>query len=210
MRALKTFRLCLWALIAVTIALLAVNQLFPQWLGRGAEPSPPTPIAARGPVFDGGFDLLDHNGTPVTQKDFLGQPLVIFFGFTHCPDICPTTLSWLTALIDEIGPEAEPLRILFVTVDPERDDPAAMAAYVASFGPQVVGLTGSPEQVGAALKNWKVFAAKVPRDDGGYTMDHSASILLVDRQGRFRTIMDIHDQTPGANRTKLTRLLRDE
>ena len=133
------------------------------------------------------FALVDHTGKAVTDDDFAGRWQLVFFGFTYCPDVCPTTLATVSAVLEELGDDADQVAPLFVTVDPERDTPAAMAEYLANFDPRIVGLTGSPEQIKAAAKAFRVYYARVDKDDqpDGYTMDHSAFLYLIDPDGDY-------------------------
>ncbi|KRE06733.1 hypothetical protein ASE63_23805 [Bosea sp. Root381] len=145
----------------------------------------------------GAFTLVDHSGKTVTDADYRGKPMAVFFGFTHCPEVCPTTLTQMASLTRQIGAEADRLQILLITVDPERDTPEQLALYLQSFDPKVVGLTGSQEQVETALKAYKAYAKKIPTDDG-YTMDHSASVYLMKADGSFRTMIDYHEDDKSA------------
>lgn len=149
-------------------------------MGRAPVPSASTASAVGGP-----FRLLDQDGRTVTDQDIKGHPTLIFFGFTHCPDICPTTLFEVSELLRTLGPDADRVRALFITVDPERDTPEKLKDYLASFDPHLRGLTGDPESVAAVLKAYRVYAKKVPLDAGGYTMDHTALVYLMDKNGRF-------------------------
>jgi cytochrome oxidase Cu insertion factor (SCO1/SenC/PrrC family) len=135
------------------------------------------------------FSLVDDTGQAVTEKDFAGKWQLVFFGFTYCPDVCPTTLATVSAVLEELGDDADQVAPLFVTVDPERDTPAVLADYLANFDERIVGLTGSPEQIKAAAKAFRVYYAKVKQDDlpGGYTMDHSAFLYLMDPEGAYAT-----------------------
>jgi protein SCO1/2 len=133
----------------------------------------------------GPFQLVDQNGKTVTDADFRGRPFLVFFGFTHCPDICPTTLFEVSEVFNRLGPDAEKVTALFVTVDPERDTPEKLKLYLSSFHPRIQALGGSPEQVEAIKKAYFVFAKKVPLDGGGYTMDHTSIVYLMDKEGRF-------------------------
>jgi protein SCO1/2 len=140
----------------------------------------PGPSAIGGP-----FALVDQDGKPITDADMKGKPFLIFFGYTHCPDVCPTTLFELSEVMNVLGKDANGLRALFVTVDPERDTPAVMKDYLSSFDPHVRGATGNPQQVAQVEKAYRVYAKKVPTTDGDYSMDHSAIVYLMDKQGRF-------------------------
>jgi protein SCO1/2 len=133
----------------------------------------------------GPFQLIDQDGKAVTDADFRGKPFLVFFGFTHCPDICPTTLFEVSEIFNRLGPDAEKVSALFVTVDPERDTPEKLKLYLSSFHPRIVALGGTPEQVEAIKKAYFVFAKKVPLPGGGYTMDHTSIVYLMDKQGKF-------------------------
>jgi protein SCO1/2 len=133
----------------------------------------------------GPFRLTDQNGRAVTEADFRGKTLLVFFGFTHCPDICPTTLFEISETLRRLGPDADKAAALFVTVDPERDTPAKLKDYISSFHPRIFGLTGTRAEIDAVLKEYRVYAKKVPLEGGDYTMDHSAVVYLMDKRGRF-------------------------
>lgn len=144
------------------------------------------PAAAVG----GAFQLVDQNNAPATEKVLKGKWSAVFFGFTYCPDVCPGTLQGLSAATDQLGPKAKDLRIVFISIDPSRDTPQQMKAYLsADYIPKsTIGLTGTEEQVRAAAKAYKVYYAKVG-DGPGYTMDHSTAIYLMDPKGRFKTVI---------------------
>jgi protein SCO1 len=144
-----------------------------------------TPTVSQVAAIGGPFNLIDQEGRAVTDQDMKGRPFLVFFGFTHCPDICPTALFEISEIMRRLGPDAERLRALFITVDPERDDPKLLKDYLSSFDPHLSGLTGSPEQIAAVAKSYRVYFKKVPLPDGGYTMDHTAIVYLMDKQGRF-------------------------
>lgn len=147
---------------------------------------PQAPTTVSGQVAIGGpFELVDQDGQKVTQESFVGEPTLVFFGFTHCPDICPTTLFEMSQLFEALGPDARKVTGLFVTVDPERDTPEVMKSYLGSFHPSIQGLTGTPEQVAAVIKTYRAYAKKVPTQDGDYTMDHTAIVYLMGKDGAF-------------------------
>jgi protein SCO1/2 len=146
---------------------------------------PREPAATRASDVGGPFRLTDHNGRVVTEADFKGKPFLVFFGFTHCPDVCPTALFEMSETFRRLGPDAEKARALFISVDPERDTPEKLKQYLSSFDPRIVGLTGTPAEIAAVAKTYKVYAKKVPLEGGDYTMDHSAIVYLMDRNGRF-------------------------
>ena len=146
-----------------------------------ALPSETTkPSAVGGP-----FHLVDQNGRAVTDADFKGRTLIVFFGFTHCPDICPTTLFEISEVLKRLGPDADQTAALFVSVDPERDTPEKLKDYLSSFHPRIFGLSGTPAEIEAVKRAYRVYAKKVPLAGGDYTMDHTAVIYLMDKQGRF-------------------------
>jgi protein SCO1/2 len=148
-------------------------------MGGGAR-NIAAPAAIGGP-----FQLTDQTGAVVTEKSLQGRPTLIFFGFTHCPDICPTSLFEISEVLRAMGKDADSVNAYFISVDPERDNPATMKDYLSSFDPHLKGLTGDPEVLAKVLTEYRVYAKKVPLKDGDYTMDHTALIYLMDRNGRF-------------------------
>ncbi len=132
----------------------------------------------------GPFALVDGDGKPVTQAAFAGEPTLVFFGYTHCPDVCPTTLDAISQTLKAIGPD-RPVRALFITLDPERDTPAVMKDYLSSFDPRIVGLTGTQAAVDSVAHEYRVYAKKVPTGDGGYSVDHTGVVYLMDGRGDF-------------------------
>jgi protein SCO1/2 len=145
----------------------------------------PAPITTTASAIGGPFRLVDQNGKPRTEEDLRGHPFLVFFGFTHCPDVCPTTLFEVSEVLRNLGPDAGGARALFVTVDPERDTPEKLKDYLSSFDPHLIGLTGGPDAIERVLKAYRVYYKKVPAEGGGYTMDHTALVYLMDKQGRF-------------------------
>jgi protein SCO1/2 len=148
------------------------------------------PVESSGTALVGGpFSLTDTQGKTVTDADFRGRYMLVFFGFTHCPDICPAELQVIAQALDKLGDKAKKVVPIFMTLDPERDTPEALAAYVKSFGPNFVGLTGSPEAIAAAAKAYRVAYAKVENREspGDYSVDHSALVYLMDPEGRYVT-----------------------
>lgn len=136
-------------------------------------------------AIGGPFELVDQNGNRVTERDFKGRPTLLFFGFTHCPDICPTTLFEVSELLRALDRDADKVGAFFVSVDPERDTPAIMKDYLGSFDPHLKGLSGSPEATAKIVTAYRVYAKKVPLANGDYTMDHTAMVYLMDRNGVF-------------------------
>ena len=166
----------------------------------------PSPIGQAVAAVGGPFRLEDQNGKPVTDGDMKGKPFLVFFGFTHCPDICPTTLFDMSQLMKELGPDADRTGVLFITVDPERDTQKVMKDYLSNFDPHVRGLTGDPAAVNAAIKAYRVYAKKVPLENGDYTMDHTALVYLMDKNGHFIAPFDV-SRTPAAEAADLRRYL---
>src|SRR5216683_2932385 len=136
-------------------------------------------------AIGGPFRLTDQDGQVVSDQDLKGKTFLVFFGFTHCPDVCPTTLFEISEIMRNLGPEADRTAALFISVDPERDTPEAMKDYVASFDPHVRALTGDADALAAVAKAYRVYYKKVPLDGGDYTMDHTAIVYLMDKDGRF-------------------------
>jgi protein SCO1 len=133
------------------------------------------------------FQLTDHNGQPRSLKDFRGKVVVVFFGYTQCPDVCPTSMAELAEAKKLMGADGDKVQGLFITIDPERDTPEVLKAYMANFDPGFLALGGTPEQVAAAAKEFKIFFRKVPGQTAtSYTMDHSAASFTFDTQGRLR------------------------
>ena len=139
-----------------------------------------------GAEFGRDLQLTDHTGKPRTLADFRGKVVVIFFGFTHCPDVCPTTLGELALAANELRKDAGRMQVLFVTLDPERDTPALLSKYVPAFNPAFLGLTGDADAIARTAKEFKVFYEKQPLADGGYSVDHSAGTYIYDTAGRLR------------------------
>jgi protein SCO1 len=145
----------------------------------------PAPITNAQATIGGPFRLTDQNGKTVTDADFKGHPSLVFFGFTNCPEVCPTTLFDISEVLNKLGPDAAKVNALFVTVDPERDTPEKLKDYLSSFNPRLTGLGGDPAALAAVAKAYRVYYKKVPQDGGGYTMDHTAIVYLMDKQGNF-------------------------
>jgi protein SCO1 len=154
------------------------------------------------------FELIDQDARPFSSATLAGRPYAVFFGFTHCPDVCPTTLLEMSNNLAALGTDGDQLKVIFVTVDPDRDTPEQLKQYLASFDPRIVALTGSEGQIAAAAKGWSVFYNKVPEDDGSYTLAHSAYVYLMDRDNRL--VGTLGFQEPEAEQVaKLRRLLAD-
>jgi protein SCO1/2 len=187
MPSLKAIRIAVWAAIAVLCAAVL-------WfvVGNQPTPSPVTTIAAAS--IGGPFNLIDQKGAPVTESALQGHPSVLFFGYTYCPDVCPTTLADMTVWLGNLGPAADKLKVYFVTVDPERDTQAQMASYLEAFDPRIEGLTGTRPAIDQMLKEFRVYSRKVG-DGPNYTMDHTASVYLLDSKGQFVGTVDYQENT---------------
>ena len=166
-------------IIAAFAGSLAVGLLVMLWAMGGLK-TVTAPAAIGGP-----FQLVDQSGAAVTEKNLQGKPSLIFFGFTHCPDVCPTSLFEMSEILRAMGKDADRVNAYFISVDPERDSAAALKDYLSSFDPHLKGLTGDPEALAKVLTAYRVYAKKVPLKDGDYTMDHTALIYLMDRDGHF-------------------------
>jgi protein SCO1/2 len=139
-----------------------------------------------GANFGKALALTDHSGKPRTLADFKGKVVVIFFGFTQCPDVCPTTLAQMGKVVKELGADGNKVQVLFVSVDPERDTPELLKQYTTAFHPSFLGLYGDAEATTRAAKEFKIYVQKQPAKGGGYTVDHSAGTFILDQQGRLR------------------------
>jgi protein SCO1 len=166
----------------------------------------PSPIGQAAAAVGGPFHLEDQNGKPVSDADMKGRPFLVFFGFTHCPDICPTTLFEMSQIMRALGPDADRTGALFITVDPERDTPAVMKDYLSNFDPHLRGLTGDQASIEAAVKAYRVYAKKVPLENGDYTMDHTAVVYLMDKDGHFVAPFSMK-RTPEAEAADLRRYM---
>jgi protein SCO1/2 len=169
-----------------------------------------TPRGAAGTALasaiGGPFQLVDQNGKPVTDADLKGKWSLIYFGYTHCPDACPTALNDISIALSELGTKRDEVRPVFITVDPERDTPETLKAYVTSFDAPILALTGTAEQVAKAAKGYRVYYAKHPEAGGDYSMDHSSVIYVMDPQGRF-TASFTHESAPEQISERLKKLL---
>jgi len=186
---LRIIRWIAWGAVGVLGFLLLATT--GGWLVSDGPLAPPR--VATGPqtlAIGGPFSLTDHHGRAVTEQDFRGRPMAVFFGFTHCPDVCPTTLAEMTGFIEALGPDADRIQWVFFSVDAERDTPQAMAAYLEALDRRIIGLTGTEAQIAAAANGFRVFYRRVPLEGGGYTMDHSASVFLLDAERRFAGTVD--------------------
>ncbi len=138
-----------------------------------------------GEPFGEPFTLTDQSGRPITEEALRGHPSAVFFGFTHCPEVCPTTLYEMAGWLNTLGDEGKDIRAYFVTIDPERDTPEIINTYISNFSDRITGITGEPDKVLAMAKSFGIYSKKVPTEDGDYTMDHTASVLLLNGRGDF-------------------------
>jgi protein SCO1/2 len=180
--------------IAATMAAVAVLATAAVWLASA-------PRGSNASLIGGPFALQDGDGKTVTEQSMLGRPFLVYFGYTHCPDVCPTELANISDVLAKMGDRAIPA--LFVTIDPERDTPKVMQDYVSSFDPHIIGLSGSPQAIGAATKGYRVFARKGKiQSDGGYSMDHSSIVYLMNKSGGFVEALNL-ERPPGETAKEL-------
>ncbi|WP_416407126.1 SCO family protein [Agrobacterium rosae] len=176
---MKNIRLALWSAVVVLLGVMA-------WLTMELTKSREQMVEE---VYGTPFQLVAQNGQPITEKAFQGKPTALFFGFTHCPEVCPTTLFELNGWMEKVDPDATKMQAYFVSVDPERDTPEILNQYVSNVSKRITGITGSPDKIAETLKGYRIYAKKVPVDEkdpnGDYTMDHTASVILLDAKGRF-------------------------
>lgn len=174
-------RILLWGSLAVAAVALGLGtRLFYDRMEGGAAG-----VADLG----GAFELVDHDGEAITEAAFEGQPSALFFGFTHCPEICPTTVYEIENWMQSLGPDAEEFRAWFVTIDPERDTPAVLKEYLEYQSDRVTGISGPPEDVLAMADDWRVYHNRVPLEGGDYTMDHTSLVYLLDEDGRYADLI---------------------
>ncbi len=191
---MRTLRLILWFAVATAAALLAAVYFTSRETPVSETEQARTAEEIAREIVTGEFSLVDGSGRPLTDVDFRGSWLLIFFGYTHCPDVCPTTLGTVALIMDDLGADGDALQPLFITVDPARDTPDIVGAYAAAFHPRIIGLTGSEEQVAAAAKSHRAYYARVPLPEAGdYAMDHSAHLYLMDPDGLYATAFSQRD-----------------
>lgn len=181
--ALRPIRYLLWGIIIGITLGFGASELW----HRDYSGSPPGAPEAIRDSIKSDFALIDHTGKSVTDEGYRGKWLLVFFGFTNCPDVCPTALNEIAQIMENLGEKAAKVQPLFITVDPERDTPERMAEFVGAFDSRISGLTGTPEQIKASTKSFKVYYAKEVQKGApdGYTMEHTASLYLIDPKGRF-------------------------
>ena len=191
---LRTIRHASW--IAIAILCTAVSgvvgwQLATQYLLGPARQTGQVLVKSE-------FSLIDHNGQRVTQNDFAGRWQLVFFGFTYCPDVCPTTLAAMGQVLDELGDKASKVAVLFITVDPKRDTPNILKEYVTAIHPKLVGLTGTPEEIDKAARSFRIYYAKAKKEDApdGYFMNHSGFIYLMTPAGKYEAVFTEKRNSP--------------
>ena len=197
MTALRTIRLAVW----VAVAILAAVAIWIVLLNQNGGVSGVTASQIGGP-----FTLTDQNGETVIEAALQGHPSAIYFGYTYCPDVCPTTLADLTQWMSDLGASADRLKVYFVTVDPERDTREVMASYLQAFDPRFIGLTGTRPQIDQIIQAYRVYSRKVPGEKGSYTMDHTATVLLLDGKAQLVSTID-YQEKPEQALAKLKRLI---
>ncbi len=196
---MRQVRILIWILVVLALAGFAFLYFRPPQSDRGNQLTV-TPASLGGP-----FTLVGADGRPFPSSRLAGKPFAIFFGFTHCPDVCPTTLQRLVKLRDDLGRGDQAFNIVFVTVDPGRDGPKEVGSYARAFGGPIIGLTGSPSQVDQVKERYGIFSQKVPDESGDYTVDHTATALLFDRNGKFAATI-APDEPDGPALAKLKRI----
>lgn len=198
---MKTVRIILWVAVAVMAGVLG-------WLTFEVTRSKQE--ITEGP-FGVPFQLVAQNGQPITEKAFQEKPTAVFFGFTHCPEVCPTTLFELNGWLKEVDPDGTRMNAYFVTVDPERDPPELLARYISNVSDRIIGISGAPDKVGEMVKGFRVYSRKVPIDEkdpnGDYTMDHTASVFLLNKGGQFAGTIS-YGENPDTAKKKLENLIK--
>lgn len=181
-----------FSLTAIILGVIGLTLGLGWWLTEGKQQQEPvTQMPEQLQSMD--FRLTDHTGEEVGPNALMGRASMVFFGFTWCPDICPTTLADISGWLDALGSDANRLNVVFITVDPQRDTVDKMAEYVAAFHPAIRGWTGSPEQIDRAAEAFRVSYERVPSDNGDYAMNHTASVFLYDASGQFAGTVDYHE-----------------
>ena len=160
-----------------------------------------------GEPYGGAFTAVDYDNKPITEAAFRGHPTAVFFGFTHCPEVCPTTLYEMNGWLTKLGDEGKDIRAYFVSIDPERDTPELLKSYVSNVSDRIVGITGEPDKIAAMAKAYGIFARRVEIEGGDYTMDHTASVLLLDSAGAFAGTI-AYGENPDTAIEKLRRLAK--
>ena len=196
-------RFAVIAIVLAAVLVVAAGALLALAVRETPRGAAGTALAS---AIGGPFRLIDQNGKAVSDADLKGKWQLVFFGYTHCPDTCPTALNEIALALDQLGVKRDEVEIVFITVDPERDTPEVMKSYVQSFDAPIIALTGSPDAVAQAAKAYRVYYAKHPRGDGDYDMDHSAVIYVMNPEGRF-TATFTPDSTADAIAQRLQKLI---
>lgn len=198
---MKNIRIALWGAVVVLLGVMA-------WLTVELTKTREQMVEE---VYGVPFQLVAQNGQPITEKAFQGKPTALFFGFTHCPEVCPTTLFELNGWMERVDPSGTKMQAYFVSVDPERDTPEILNQYVSNVSKRITGITGSPDKIAETLKGYRIYAKKVPVDEkdpsGDYTMDHTASVILLDAKGRFAGTI-AYGENPDVAEKKLENLTK--
>jgi protein SCO1/2 len=197
---MKAIRYTAWALVVIAAAAFSFV-----WLsGDGGRKA----LEMANIKLGGPFELVRADGSPISDKDLAGTPHAIFFGFTHCPEVCPTTLLEAAGWLKQLGPEADRFKFYFVTVDPERDTPQVIEDYIASFDPRIVGITGDRAKVDKLLADYRVYAKRVDLEGGDYTMDHTATVYLMRGDGSFAGTIS-YGENPDTAIEKIRNLIKN-
>jgi protein SCO1 len=204
---LAGFRKLMWGMVVFATVVLVAGYAANWELERRAGDSLNTAATTSG--IGGAFTMTDSSGREVTEKTYAGKVWMMFMGFINCPDICPTTLAEMSGWLKELGADEDGIRGFLVTVDPDRDTPEVVSRYISSFDDRIVGLVPTANQLESFAENYKVHYDKVPLKEGGYTMDHTAGVLLFDQSGRFSGTIDLHEDRETAL-AKLRNLLNGE
>jgi protein SCO1/2 len=201
---MRSVRIILWSFATVSAVIFATV------LGYGGLSNSPATSSESASINDigGPFRLASSNGTVVDSKDLVGKPYGVFFGFTHCPEVCPTTIYEMTKTLEAVGSDAKDFRLFFITVDPERDTAAVMKDYLANFDPRIVALVPTTEELAKVAKEFYAMYGKVPGSDGEYTMIHSALIYLMNGKGKLASTIS-YDDPPDNRVAKIRSLLAD-
>ncbi len=189
MTGLRAVRIVVWVAVAILVG--AVGWIY--FLGQRGDVPGLTVSQIGGP-----FTLTDQNGNTVTEAALQGHASAVYFGYTYCPDVCPTTLADMTEWMGDLGADADRLKVYFVTVDPERDTQDVMASYMQAFDPRFTALTGTRPEIDKIIKEYRIYARRVPGADGSYTMDHTATVFLLDSKAQMVSTIDYQEETPKA------------
>src|SRR5271165_1656012 len=196
-------RFLLIAAILTGLVILGTGAFLALALREGPRGAAGTVLAS---AIGGPFQLVDQNGKTVTDADLKGKWSLIYFGYTHCPDACPTALNDISIALSDLGPKRDAVRPVFITVDPERDTPEVLKSYVTAFDAPILALSGTPEEIAQAAKGYRVYYAKHPEAGGDYSMDHSSVIYVMDPEGRF-TASFTQENSPEEIAERLKKLL---